>query len=100
MEEVAFEENCCKADQVLAWERFKEETTAPVVGEMVRVPSELLTEEMEPPPPPLTHTPLMEKQPAERSIPLEKVDEASVPVMFRYGVWIPPEKVEVPVPVK
>jgi hypothetical protein len=38
----------CKAVQVFAWPRFKEPTTAPVVGVMVKVPSLLLTDETAP----------------------------------------------------
>ena len=43
-----------RAVQVLAFPRLSEATTAPVVGEMVRVPSELETDET----PVATHEPL------------------------------------------
>jgi hypothetical protein len=37
--------NVWRAVQVLAWPRLSEATTPPVVGEMVSVPSALVTEE-------------------------------------------------------
>ena len=63
--------------------RFKEATTAPVVGEIVRVPSVLETEETSPPPPPPTQVPPMAKQPEVRLKPLLAVEVEKVPVRFR-----------------
>ena len=40
----------------------------------------------------------MEKQPAERLIPLAKVEVAEVPVMFKYAALTPAVKVEVALP--
>ena len=48
---------------------------------------------------PPTHEPLMEKQPPERLMPLEKVEEAVAEVTFKARADNPPEKVEVPEPV-
>ena len=49
------------AVQVLAWPRFNEAITEPVVGEMVKVPSELATDET---PPWMQVPPVSLKQPA------------------------------------
>ena len=49
--------NVCKAVQVLGLERFKEAITSPVVGEMVRVPSEFVTEVTAPREDALIHDP-------------------------------------------
>ncbi len=43
-------------------------------------------------------TPLIEKQPPARSIPLANVDVAEVPVTFRYDAEIPAPNVEVALP--
>jgi len=51
------------------------------------------------PPLPVTHVPSIEKQPSVISMPLANVDVALVPLRLRYGACMPPEKVEVPVPV-
>ena len=59
-----------EAVQVLAWPRFKEATTAPVVGEMVRVLSLLENEENAHP----TQVPLTEKHPVVTLMPLAKVE--------------------------
>jgi len=67
--------NCCNALQVLAFERFSEATTSPVVGEMVSEPSEFATEVTELAPL-LTHEPLTLKQPPVRSMPFAKVEVA------------------------
>src|SRR6516165_327803 len=48
----------CRAVQVLAWPSANEPTTAPVVGEMVSVPSPLLTLETAPPAPQALPVPL------------------------------------------
>ena len=40
--------NCCRPDHVFAFERLSEATTAPEVGEMVRVESTFDTEETDP----------------------------------------------------
>ena len=52
------------------------------------------------PPLPPTQVPLMEKQPAERLMPLAKVEEAVELVILRALACSPPVKVEVAVPVK
>ena len=65
----------CWAVQVLALPRFKEATTAPVVGEIVKVPSEFETEDT----PVTRQAPSMAKQPSESVMPFEKVEEALVP---------------------
>ena len=46
---------------------------------------------------PPTHEPLMEKQPPERLMPLENVEEAEEEVTFKARAESPPEKVEVAV---
>ena len=71
VEEVKF---CCW-EKVLLFARFREATTAPVVGEMVSEPSLLETEDTAPPPPP-TQVPLIAKQPDAISKPPAKVEVA------------------------
>ena len=89
--------NLCRAVQTLALAGFKEATTAPVVGEMVREPSELETEETAPPPA-VRQEPLISlKQPPEREMPPEKVEVAAVPKTSRYEVRSPAARVEVAV---
>ena len=66
--------NVCPPVQVLALARFKEATTAPVVGETVRVPSLLETEVT----PLVRQEPPMAKHPAARLTPLVN-DEVPVP---------------------
>lgn len=41
--EISATGNACSADQLFAWDRFSDATTGPVVGEIVRVPSLLVT---------------------------------------------------------
>jgi hypothetical protein len=43
--------NVCKALHILAWPKAREAPTDPVVGDIVKVPSELVTELTAPPPP-------------------------------------------------
>ena len=77
--------------QVLAWPRFKEAITEPVVGEMVKVPSEFVTDET---PPWMQVPPVSLKQPAVSWMPLEKVLVAAVPVTERLpAILTPPAKV-------
>ena len=59
----------CPPVQVLALARFKEATTFPVVGEMVKVPSEFETDET----PETRQAPLIAKHPVVALIPLAKV---------------------------
>lgn len=82
----------CNPVQVLALARFKEATTAPVVGEMVRVLSEFETEETAPPPP--TQVPLIAKQPAEILNPLLAVE-----VALEVSCRLPPV-ITIPLPVE
>ena len=63
--------NVCSAVQVFLLPRLMDATTFPVVGEIVRVPSELATEET----PRARHDPLIEKHPAARLIPFENDDD-------------------------
>jgi len=60
----------CPPVQVLALARFKEATTFPVVGLIVRVPSELETDET----PETRQAPLIAKHPVVALIPLAKVE--------------------------
>ena len=62
----------CNAVQVLALPRFNEAITAPVVGEIVKVLSVLVTDET----PVVKHEPFLEKQPSVRLKPLFKVEVA------------------------
>ena len=84
--------NCCRAVQLLALPRFREAKTAPVVGDMVRVLLEAVTDETPP-----TQVLPMEKQPPVRLIPLAKVEVAMVERTLRRFVCIPQAKVEVAV---
>ena len=86
----------CWAVQVLALPRFKEATTAPVVGEMVKVPSELETDET----PVGMQTPSMAKQPSAIVMPFAKVEEAVVPrtSMVRAKAAPPTVVVDMPTP--
>ena len=88
----------CPAVHVLAWARFKDATTAPVVGEMVSVPSLLETEVTDPEV--LRHVPFTAKQPAERLMPFAKVDDAPLPctLMILANVAEPKVVVETPTP--
>ena len=70
--------------------------TEPVVGEMVRVPSELATESTDPAPPP-TQVPPTAKQPPVRLMPRAKVEEADVPVTLSPRKDAPPANVDVAV---
>lgn len=70
--------NCCNALQVLALLRLSDATTSPVVGEMVREPSELATEETTP----LRHDAPTLKQPPVSWMPFAKVEVAKVEVIF------------------
>ena len=82
-----------RAVHVLALPRFKDATTAPVVGEMVSVPLELETEEMAPE----RHVPLTATHPAVTLSPLANVEDAAVEVMLSRFAASPPVKVEVEV---
>ena len=62
----------CLPVQVLALPRFKEATTPPVFGEMVSVPSALVTEDT----PVVRHVPFTAKHPDVALIPLENVEVA------------------------
>ncbi len=73
--------------------KLREATTSPVVGEMVKVPSELATEAT----PVLAHVPLIAKHPEVKFTPLAKVEEAELEVALKMLAWIPPAKVEVAV---
>ena len=75
------------AVQVLALPRLSEATTAPVVGLMVKVPSELVTDET----PVTKHEPFLEKQPSVRLKPLFNVEVApESKVMFPPVTVSPP----------
>ena len=81
------DENVCNAVQVLALARFKDATTAPVVGLMVRVLSVLVTDET----PVIKHEPFLEKQPSVRLKPLFNVEVApDSKVMFPPVTVSPP----------
>ena len=84
------------AVQVLALVRLREATTAPVVGEMVRVPSELVTEVTVAPDPEM-QAPFTAKQPLAMFNPFPKVEVAVVEVMLRRFAANPPVNVEVEV---
>lgn len=75
---------------------LSEAITAPVVGEIVRLPSELATEVTALLPP--THVPFTAKQPVVKLIPLAKVEDAVVEVRFNIVALIPPPNVEVAAP--
>ena len=66
-----------RAVQVLAFPRLSEATTAPVVGEIVSVPSELETDET----PVATQLPLYVRHPVVRLIPLANVDVPAPPTL-------------------
>ena|SRR3989338_3168398 len=68
----------CPPVQVLALARFKEATTLPVVGEIVRVPSELETE----PTPVVRQVPFMAKHPVVALMPLAKVEVPVPPTLM------------------
>ena len=85
-------ENCWSAVQVLALARFNWASTLPVVGEIVSVVLAAATEVTAP-----LHTPLREKQPAVRLMPLAAVEVAVALVMFKRLAASPPVKVEVEV---
>ena len=67
------------ASHRLALAMLREETTDPVVGEIVKEPSELETEVT----PPETQDPSIAKHPSARLMPLEKVDEAEEEIIFK-----------------
>ena len=71
---------------------MREATTAPVVGEMVRVLSLFDTEVTALLP---MQVPDTEKHPPARSIPRANVEVAAVPVTLRYADWTPPVNVVV-----
>src|SRR3989344_7462864 len=75
--------------QVLALARLREAITAPVVGEMVRVPSELETEDT----PEVRQDPLMAKHPVVALMPLAKVEVPVPPTLMTPDVWILPSVV-------
>ena len=75
--------------------RLSYATTAPVVGEIVSEPSAFETDETAPPPLPVTHTPLIAKQPVERLIPFANVEDADDEVTLSAVVWMPAPNVEV-----
>jgi hypothetical protein len=80
-----------------AWSPPLAQTAMVVVGASVFAPKFCVTfqslKAAEP-----THTPLMEKQPPPRTMPLAKVDEAVEETMLRTSAWRPFAKVEVAVP--
>ena len=76
--------------------KLRDAITEPVVGEIVRVPSEFETEFTAPPDPP-TQVPLTAKHPEERLIPFAKVELAVDEVTLRAVVCTPAAKVEVAV---
>ena len=79
----------CPPVQVLALARLREAITLPVVGEMVRVPSELETE----PTPVVRQDPLIAKQPVVALMPLAKVDVPVPPTLMMPVVSITPDVV-------
>lgn len=79
----------CPPVQVLMFPRLSEATTAPVVGEIVRVPSEFETE----PIPVTRQVPLMAKHPVLALIPLAKVDVPVPPTLIIPDVWMLPSVV-------
>jgi len=86
--------NCWSAVQVLALFRLSDATTAPLVGEMVSVPSALVTEVT--PPCPRHEPDASRKQPPVSWMPFAKVDVAEVLKTSRAATRRPLEKVEVP----
>ena len=91
----AFELKVWRAFQTFAFERLREAITAPVVGEMVRVLSEFVTEET----PVVRQVPLTAKQPPARFTPLVAWNEVVAVVKFAMP-WIersvPGEEVPIP----
>src|SRR3989338_4431793 len=79
----------CPPVQVLAFPRLREAITAPVVGEMVRVPSELETE----PTPVVRQDPLIAKHPVVALMPLANVEVPVPPTLMTPDVWILPSVV-------
>ena len=73
-------ENCWRAVHEFALARLSEATTAPVVGEIVNVPSAFETDVTAPLP---RQLPLIEKQPPAISMPRANVEVADVPVTLR-----------------
>ncbi|MEM2947094.1 MAG: hypothetical protein QXN96_02510 [Candidatus Bathyarchaeia archaeon] len=65
----------CRAVQVLGFERLRDAATAPVVGEMVNVPSEFETEDT----PVMRHPEALAKHPEEMVMPFAK-DEVELDV--------------------
>jgi len=84
------------ADHVFAFERLSDAMTAPLVGEIVRVPSAFDTEVTAPEPAQLPSGSW--KHPPARRIPFAKV-EVAVPVWLSAATSIPPANVEVAVEV-
>ena len=79
--------------QVLAFPRLREATTAPEVGEMVRLPSAFETDDTAPPPEEI-HVPFIAKQPAVMLKPFAAVVE---PVFETENSVVVAEAVEEPI---
>jgi hypothetical protein len=86
--------NCWSAVQVFAFPVLSEAITAPVVGEMVRVPSRLVTDVT--PPCPRQEPDASRKQPPVSWIPFANVEVAEVEMTSSAATRRPLEKVEVP----
>src|SRR5579872_1945086 len=81
----AFAANCCSPVQVFGCDKAREAMTAPLVGEIVNVPSLLETELT----PPVRHVPPMAKHPPERFSPTLDVEVAKLE-MFRPRMVVVP----------
>ena len=79
----------CPPVQVLALVRLREAITAPVVGEMVRVPSEFETDET----PAVRQVPFMAKHPVVALMPLANVEVPVPPTFTMPLVWMLPSVV-------
>ena len=79
----------CPPVQVLALVRLREAITAPVVGEMVRVPSEFETDET----PAVRQVPLIAKHPVVALMPLANVEVPVPPTFTMPLVWMLPSVV-------
>ena len=82
----------CRPVHVFTFARLRDATTAPVVGEIVRVPSALDTEDTAPPPPP-TQTPFTAKQPLVRLKPTFEEEVAVAPMMSKLRTVVVPSAV-------
>ena len=79
----------CPPVQVLMFPRLRDATTAPVVGEMVRVPSEFETDET----PAVRQVPLIAKHPVVALMPLANVEVPVPPTFTMPLVWMLPSVV-------